>query len=130
MHRRDLLSAGLGLSALSVVADAGAEKSDCGVETADIETTEWVRRRFTEQPLQTVAQPIQLQNGDTDGLPRSFILTTPEKYLREWQRSKLEVVRADPSWDYHESLIVHDAMIIAPCETSELLDEIFHSSSA
>ncbi len=100
-----------------------------GIDPADRETTEWVRRQLTEQPLQTVAQPIRLQTGGSDGLPRSFILTTPVKFLRDWQRAKLEVIRDDPSWDYREMLVGHDAMIIAPCETSALLDEIFQSRS-
>jgi len=98
-----------------------------GIDPADRDATEWVRRQLTEQPLQTVAQPIQLQAGGTDGLPRSFILTTPMKFLRHWQRAKLEAIRTDPSWDYHEMLVGHAAMIIAPCETSALLDEIFQS---
>jgi len=98
-----------------------------GIDPADRETTEWVRRQLTEQPLQTVAQPVRLQTGGSDGLPRSFILTTPMKFLRDWQIAKLEAIRNDPSWDYHEMLIGHDAMIISPCETSALLDEIFQS---
>lgn len=98
-----------------------------GIDPRDIETTEWVRRQLTEQPLQTVAQPIHLHSGGSEGLPRSFILTTPLENLRDWQREKVEVIRADPSWDYRELLVGHDAMIIAPCETAELLNTIISS---
>jgi len=98
-----------------------------GIDPADTETTEWVRRQLTEQPLQTVAQPIQLETGGSDGVPRGFILTTPVKYLRDWQRAKIEAIRVDPSWEYHELLVGHDAMIIAPCETVTMLDEMFQS---
>ena len=98
-----------------------------GIDPLDIETTEWLRRQLTEQPLQTVAQPIKLRSGGSDGLPRSFILTTPAKNLRDWQRAKVESIRSDPTWDYHELLVGHDAMIIAPCATADLLEEIFQA---
>jgi len=98
-----------------------------GIDPSDRETTDWVRRQLTEQPLQTVTQPIQLKTGGSDGVPRSFILTTPTKFLRDWQRAKLEAIRNDPSWDYQEMLVGHDAMIIAPCETSEMIDKIIQS---
>jgi hypothetical protein len=49
------------------------------------------------------------------------------KFLRDWQIAKLEAIRNDSSWDYHEMLVGHDAMIISPCETSALLDQIFQS---
>jgi pimeloyl-ACP methyl ester carboxylesterase len=98
-----------------------------GIDPADTETTEWVRRQLTEQPLQTVAQPIQLETGGSEGVPRGFILTTPVNYLRDWQRAKIEAIRTDPSWEYHELLVGHDAMIIAPCETVTMLDEMFQS---
>lgn len=95
-----------------------------GIDPEDVETTEWVRRRLTEQPLQTVAQPIRLKAGGSDGLPRSFVLTTPSDQLREWQRAKLVEISKDPTWNYRELLVGHDAMIIAPCETAGLIDEL------
>jgi len=98
-----------------------------GVDPQDTETIEWLRRQLTEQPLQTVAQPIRLQSGGTDGLPRSFILATPLKDLREWQRAKVDAIRTDPTWDYHELLVGHEAMIIAPCQTADLLEQIFQA---
>jgi pimeloyl-ACP methyl ester carboxylesterase len=95
-----------------------------GIDPQDAEMTEWVRRRLTEQPIQTVAEPIHLQSGGTDGLARSFILTTPLQDLREWQRAKVAAIKADPTWDFRELLVGHDAMIISPCETAQLLDTI------
>jgi pimeloyl-ACP methyl ester carboxylesterase len=95
-----------------------------GIDPADVETTGWVQRQLTEQPIQTVARPIKLVNGGTDGLPRIFILTTPPDLLRDWQRAKLNETRNDSSWGFRELLVGHDAMIIAPCETAALLDEL------
>jgi pimeloyl-ACP methyl ester carboxylesterase len=95
-----------------------------GIDPADVETTEWVQRRLTEQPLQTVAQPIRLQAGGSDGLRRVFILTTPLDTLRDWQREKVTAIRDDDSWDYRELLVGHAAMIIAPDETTALLEEL------
>ncbi|MGI9308246.1 MAG: alpha/beta fold hydrolase [Gammaproteobacteria bacterium] len=92
-----------------------------GIDPADVATSKWVRRQLSEQPIQTVTQKIKLQNGGSEGLPRCFILTTPSQFLRDWQREKLEEIRADSSWDYSEWLVGHDAMIISPCETAELL---------
>jgi pimeloyl-ACP methyl ester carboxylesterase len=98
-----------------------------GIDPADTETTAWLQRQLTEQPLQTVTQPLKLVNGGSDGLRRYFILTTPAKFLRDWQRKKLAGVQNDPSWDYREMLVGHDAMIIAPCRTAEMLDGIFRA---
>lgn len=95
-----------------------------GIDPGDAATTDWVRRRLTEQPLRTVAEPIRLREGGTEGLPRSFVLTTPPETLRDWQREKVEAIRNDSTWNYREMLVGHDAMIIAPCRTAELIDEL------
>jgi hypothetical protein len=44
--------------------------------------------------------------------------------LQEWQRDKVLEIKEDPSWDYREMLVGHDAMIIAPTQTAALLDKI------
>jgi hypothetical protein len=46
-----------------------------------------------------------------------------------WQRAKLDATRKDPSWNFRELPVGHDAMIIAPCETAALLDELMTSQS-
>jgi pimeloyl-ACP methyl ester carboxylesterase len=100
------------------------EPAFLGIDPKDTETTAWMRRQLTEQPIQTVTQPIDLQRGGTEGLARSFILATPLEGLRDWQREKVAAIARDPSWDYRELLVGHDAMIIAPCETAKLINEL------
>jgi pimeloyl-ACP methyl ester carboxylesterase len=95
-----------------------------GIDPEDEKTIAWLQRRLTEQPIRTVSEPVQLTRGGTDGLPRTFVLTTPMDKLQEWQRDKVLEIKEDPSWDYREMLVGHDAMIIAPTQTAALLDKI------
>jgi pimeloyl-ACP methyl ester carboxylesterase len=95
-----------------------------GLDPGDSENIEWLERRLTPHPLQTLTEPIRLQNGGTVGMDRTFVLTTPLDQLRPFAREGTLRIKADPSWHYKELLVGHDAMIIAPEQTADLLDAI------
>jgi len=101
-----------------------------GVDPEDTNTIELLRRRLTEQPLQTLSEPVDLQNGGTDGIPRAFILATPEDRLQEFARIRTQEIKSDPTWQYYELLVGHEAMLTAACETADLLDEIIRGLGA
>ncbi len=83
----------------------------------------WVERRITLHPVNSQIQPIRLENGGSEGLPRTYILCagssgeTPFKALAKR-------FRASPEWRYRELATGHDAMVTMPSETAELLMEI------
>ena len=83
----------------------------------------WVERRITLHPVNSQVQPIKLEKGGSEGLPRTYILCTgsPGKTLFMVLAEKL---RASPDWRYRELATSHDAMVTMPNETSKLLMEI------
>ena len=95
-----------------------------GVSPDDTRNTEWLRRNLTEHPLQTLTEPIRFENGGTEGMHRTFILATPLDQLQKFAREGTLRIKEDRSWDYTELLVGHDAMVIAPDETADLLDQI------
>ena len=95
-------------------------------DTANIE---WLHRRLTGHPLQTLNEPIKLANGGTDGMHRSYVLLTPLDQLQGFAKAGTLRIKADPSWNYYELLVGHDAMISAPCETAELLHQIIANTA-
>ena len=95
-----------------------------GVAPEDTLNTEWLRRNLTAHPLQTLTEPIELINNGTDGLHRTFILTTPLDQLQPFARAGALQIKSDPTWHYRELLVGHEAMVIAPDQTANLLDEI------
>lgn len=98
-----------------------------GIDPEDKENTEWVRRNLTGHPLQTLTELLSLENGGTDGMHRTFVLTTPLDKLQEFARAGTLKIQADPSWRFRELLVGHDAMVIAPEATADLLDQIIRA---
>lgn len=95
-----------------------------GIDPEDADTIAWVQRRMTPHPLQTLTEPIHLPNGGTQGMDRTFVLTTPLDQLLPFAREGTLKIRDDPSWQFEELLVGHDAMITAPDQTAELLRRI------
>ena len=95
-----------------------------GIDPQDTETLAWLQRRLTPHPLQTLTEPIRLTNGGTQGMDRTFVLTTPLAQLQPFAREGTLRIKDDPSWKFEELLVGHDAMIIAPDRTAELLHRI------
>jgi pimeloyl-ACP methyl ester carboxylesterase len=100
-----------------------------GVSPDDTKNTEWLRRNLTEHPLQTLTEPINLLNGGTENMHRTFILATPLDQLQKFAQAGTLKIKADPSWHYEELLVGHDAMVIAPDQTADLLDKIIIEGS-
>jgi len=94
-----------------------------GVPPDDQVATAWLQRRLTPQPVRTWTDPIQLFNGGSEGLPRTYVFcntAAPDSPLRR----NADRMRADPTWSYRELPCGHDAMIVLPRETAELLGSI------
>jgi pimeloyl-ACP methyl ester carboxylesterase len=101
-----------------------------GVSPDDARNTEWLHRNLTEHPLQTLTEPIHLENGGTEDTHRTFILATPLDQLQKFARDGTLRIKEDPSWHYEELLVGHDAMVIAPNQTADLLKKIITDKHA
>jgi hypothetical protein len=101
-----------------------------GISPDDTENYAWVKRRMTGQPIKTLSDPLELHNGGTDGMNRTFILTTKKDQLQPFALKRLLEIDQDPSWNYRELLVGHDAMVTAPCAVASLLTELATVSSA
>jgi len=98
-----------------------------GIDPANEELTALLERRMTGHPIRTLSQPLELPNGGTQGLDRTFVLMTPLDKLQPFARIRMEEIDADSSWTYRELLAGHQAMLVAPCEVAELLLELAES---
>ena len=100
-----------------------------GIDPDDTINSEWLRRNLTPHPFQTLTEPLELVNGGTDGLHRTFILTTPLDRLQPFAREGTLKIKSDPTWNFYELLVGHDAMVIAPDQTADLLDQIISNQT-
>ena len=87
----------------------------------------WVERRITRHPVRTQIEPISLENGGSDGLPRTYILCTGSEGETPFMMLAKRI-RNDPSWRYRELATGHDAMVTMPEETAALLIEAAEAS--
>ncbi len=94
------------------------------IDPADEELTALLERRMTGHPIRTLSEPLELPNGGTQGLDRTFVLMTPLDKLQPFARKRMKEIDADESWNYRELLAGHQAMLVAPCEVAELLLEL------
>jgi pimeloyl-ACP methyl ester carboxylesterase len=99
-----------------------------GIDPDDTANIAWLKRNLTEHPIRTLTDPIELDNGGTDGMDRTFVLTTPLERLQKFARDGTLKIKADPSWQFMELLVDHDAMVTAPDQTAELIDRIMQSA--
>lgn len=91
-----------------------------GVPPEDIANTEWLKRRLTPQPVKSWTDAIQLFNGGSEGLPRTYIFCNKAQ-AKSPLRLNADRMRADPSWNFRELPCGHDAMIVAPQQTADIL---------
>lgn len=87
----------------------------------------WVERRITPHPVRTQIEPIRLENGGSDGLPRTYILCTGSQGPTPF-KVLAERIRNDPTWRFRELATGHDAMVTMPEETAALLIEAAEAS--
>jgi len=94
-----------------------------GVSPDDAEDLAWLRRRLTPQPVKTWTDPLQLFNGGSEGLPRTYVFCNQAGADSPLRRNA-ERMRADATWSFRELPCGHDAMIALPQETANLLMSI------
>ncbi len=75
---------------------------------------DWVAQKLTPHPLKTWLDPIQLNNGGSLGLKRSYIHCTAPALPNSSFPYHAAQVQADRSWTYHALATGHDAMVTAP----------------
>lgn len=81
----------------------------------------YVKRMLTPHPVATCTTPLQLEGEVGNGLPVHYIACTDPPY--EPAAGAHERARAE-GWPITEFATGHAAMVIAPQETADLLDEI------
>ncbi len=82
---------------------------------------DWVAQKLTPHPLKTWLDPIQLENGGSLDLKRSYIHCTAPVLPNSSFPYHAEQVQTDPSWTYHPLATGHDAMVTAPDELLAIL---------
>jgi len=98
--------------------------SDFGLtpDNVSAEIYAWYKRRLTAHPLQTYLEPLILEKGGSEGLPRTYIFCTadrPKPYPPPLQ-ALLNRVQGS-SWSYKELDSGHNAMTLAPDELCNML---------
>ncbi len=96
------------------------------IPTDPPEPYRWVERRITPHPVRTQIEPIRLENGGSDGLPRTYILCAGSEGPAPF-KVLAKRIRNDPTWRYRELPTGHDAMVTMPEETAALLIEAAES---
>lgn len=87
----------------------------------DAEQSAWVEARLTPHPVKTYLAPLHLRGSGGSNLPTSYVVCTNPAYPA--LRSARE--RAGQwGWPIHELAAGHDAMLIAPAATAELVERI------
>ncbi|MGB7301711.1 MAG: alpha/beta hydrolase [Burkholderiaceae bacterium] len=85
-------------------------------QVADLEA------RLTPMPRGCYTEPIQLVNGGTEGLKRSYIAAANPSYSN--MASSVQWVSKDPSWSFQEIDTGHDMMVTKPLELAAMLYEL------
>lgn len=113
--------------ALVVQTPAGAVLPSPPVEAfgipADHPSASWVRDRLTPHPARTYSTSIELSGPVGAGLPVTYVAATAPPYpalltTRQW------VKRNRPDWQFREIAACHDAMVVAPKETAQILLDV------
>ncbi len=86
------------------------------------EQYDWVKRRITRHPVRAQVSPMKLENGGSDGIPRTYILCT-ERPERTAFMVLAERFKGATGWTSRELPTGHDAMVTMPEETAALLME-------
>ena len=82
---------------------------------------DWLRRRLTPHPFNTMATSIALNSAPGNGLPCSYVSCTAPPYAGlAWARDQARSF----GWPWHELEAGHDAMVTAPQKTADLLMEL------
>jgi pimeloyl-ACP methyl ester carboxylesterase len=94
-----------------------------GIPPENKALSDWVLKRLRPHPFRTWIEPIQLLNGGSEGLPRSYVFGNAAAENSPLRRHA-QLRRADPSYQYAELPCGHDMMLLRPAETATLLAAI------
>ena len=83
---------------------------------------EWVRRRLTPHPFDTMDSALTLTKPPGNGLPSTYVFCTAPVYVPLGLHR--DYARAQPGWAWRELAAGHDAMVTAPEALAELLMEL------
>jgi pimeloyl-ACP methyl ester carboxylesterase len=79
----------------------------------------WVQERLSPMPAGLYDSLIELREGGTRGLRRTYVAATAPVY--ETMRPVHERLRNDPTWSFRELATGHDMMVSAPSAVAALL---------
>ena len=85
----------------------------------DPDDAAWLQRRMRPMPIGTYLGEIELRQGGSDGLPRTYVAAADPAYPP--MRGVCERVRADPGWTWRTLATGHDMMVTAPAALANLL---------
>jgi pimeloyl-ACP methyl ester carboxylesterase len=81
----------------------------------------WVEDRLTPHPIKTYLSALQLRGPVGNGLPAAYVVCTDPVYPG---LAEAHARAGQTGWPIHELRAGHDAMVIAPAATAELIDAI------
>ena len=84
---------------------------------------DWIKRRSSPHPLRTWLDPIRLDNGAYEGVPKTYVLATAPPTTVMGYPAHGEIARKNREWTYREIACGHAMMIVEPQQTAELLLE-------
>jgi pimeloyl-ACP methyl ester carboxylesterase len=88
---------------------------------SDAAQTAWVESRLTPHPLNTYLSSLTFDNPAAAGLPTDYIVCTDPLYLPlEDARHRARYA----GWPMHDLATGHDAMVMAPEATADLIENI------
>ncbi|MEO9633310.1 MAG: alpha/beta fold hydrolase [Parasphingorhabdus sp.] len=85
---------------------------------------DWVSQNMSPHPLKSWLDPIDLPNGGSNGLSRTYIHCTDPVLQNASFAWHAEQVQANEQWQYHALETGHEAMITAPAELLSILTNI------
>lgn len=94
-----------------------AEPEHFGI--TDPQMAAWTRERLTPHPLQTYYDKLELTHPLGNDVPATYIACS--KPLFASTALSREIARGIPGWKYVEIPTGHNAMMLMPCELTELL---------
>lgn len=87
----------------------------------DLDLSVWLESKLTPHPIKTYLSELRLDGAAGNGLPAAYIICNDPLYRG------LAVAHArarQTGWPLHELATGHDAMVIAPARTADLLEAI------
>lgn len=81
----------------------------------------WLESKLTPHPIKTYLTQLRLNSAIGNGLPADYIICTAPLY-RGLDAAHARAMQT--GWSVHELATGHDAMVIAPMETANLLEAI------